>query len=65
MNLNLVMKGKKMIIKRFDICKSYFFILPSIQIITNPILIHRDTKYKFGIDIDWLCFHFSITVRRN
>ena len=40
---------------KFDICKEYFFVLPSIQIITAKLM-----ESKLIIDIDWLCFHLNI-----
>ena len=55
-----------MITKRFDICKSYFFILPSVQIITTPPkLRHKDSEYRCSIEIDWLCFHLNFNILKN
>ena len=55
-----------MITKRFDICKSYFFILPSVQIITTPPkLRHKDSEYKCSIEIDWLCFHLNFNILKK
>ena len=40
---------------KFDICKDYFFVLPSIQIITAELMIS-----KLIIEIDWLFFHLNV-----
>lgn len=48
----------------FDICKEYFFILPSIQIITSKIHPYP-TGFIWGIDFDWLCFHLNISFRKK
>ena len=53
---------------KFDICKEYFFIFPSIQVITSR---QHKAFYKTGFivafDIDWLVFHlnFKVVAKEN
>ena len=52
----------------FSIEKSYFFILPSIQIITSkvhPFSVSSKDIFKWGIDVDCLCFHLSMSFRKK
>ena len=48
----------------FDICKNYFFILPSIQIITSDMHPYP-TGFTWGMSVDWLCFHLSVSFKGN
>lgn len=41
----------------FNVNKHWFFVLPSIEVVTSPLMEHI---FKFAINIDWLCFHLNI-----
>ena len=55
---------------KFTVCKTYFFLLPSIQIITDgfyPCMVKRTHTFVCAIELDWLVFHYALTItkRRN